>query len=128
VIRNVLKLLALLADEIVIVALVIIFLRRVSARLAVIVGGALILFNLFLVKLLWGTLKKKAEVGAEALIGEKAVVVEDLNPVGLVKVKNELWTAECISGTARRGEKVRIVQVKGAKLLVEKDDNAGKFL
>ena len=70
--------------------------------------------------ILHGGLNARPQTGSEGLIGRTAVVVEDLNPEGLVRIENELWSAECVNGTARRGEVVVIVGVGGAKVLVER--------
>jgi membrane-bound serine protease (ClpP class) len=55
----------------------------------------------------------------EQLIGRQGVVLRDLNPRGVVQVASEHWTAEAVSGTPRKGEHIRVVQMEGLKLKVE---------
>ncbi|NJF25528.1 NfeD family protein [Thermococcus sp. Bubb.Bath] len=72
--------------------------------------------------ILRGGLSARPRAGSESLVGRIALVVEDLDPEGLVKVDGELWSAECIKGSARRGEVVKIVGVSGSKVLVERPE------
>ncbi|MCA6214078.1 NfeD family protein [Thermococcus sp. 101 C5] len=125
-VKNILKIISILADEIVVGAFLFFILPRaginVPLKPALAVIGFLIFKDVIAVKFLWEVFEKRVEVGPEALIGKEAIVVEDLNPKGVVKVGNELWIAECINGEAKKGEKVRIVEVRGTKLLVERQE------
>lgn len=58
--------------------------------------------------------------GKEEMIGQEAVVKTTLSPDGEVFVMGELWKAHLTSGTARSGEKVRVISIKGLLLTVEK--------
>jgi len=54
------------------------------------------------------------------MMGQGAVVVEPLSPVGQVRCAGELWRAvETHERVVGRGEKVRVVQVRGLELEVE---------
>ena len=121
--RNALKLFALLADEIVVGVFLLIILPGIGVNVPLIpslgVLGFLIFKDVVAVKFLWEVFDKRVEVGPEALIGAEGVVVEDLDPYGLVKVKNELWSAECFNGRAKKGEKVVVVDVRGTRLIVK---------
>lgn len=123
-IKNILKILSILADEIVVGIFLFFILPRaginVPLKPALAVIGFLIFKDVIAVKFLWEVFEKRVEVGPEALIGKEALVVEELMPKGIVKVENELWIAECMNGEAKKGEKVRVVNVKGTKLLVER--------
>lgn len=123
-VKNAIKTLSILADEIVVGIFLFFILPRAGINVPLKPALAVIAFLIFkdviAVKFLWEVFEKKAEVGPEALIGKEALVVEELMPKGVVKVGNELWIAECINGTAKRGEKVKIIQVRGTKLLVER--------
>ncbi len=123
--RNLLKLLALMADEVVVGIFLLIVLPSLGIGVplwAVAVVVAVLLAKDFLIApfILRGGLNARPQTGSESLIGRTVVVVEDLSPEGLVKVGGELWSAECVDGTARRGEVVVIVGVSGAKVLVER--------
>lgn len=107
--KNLLTLLALAADEIAVGLFLLLVLPSFGIEvplwaIAVVIG--ILLAKDFLVApfVLRGRLKARPQTGSESLIGRTAVVVEDLTPEGLVKLDGELWSAECVNGTARRGE------------------------
>lgn len=50
--------------------------------------------------------------------GEMGVAVGDLIPTGVVRVRGEEWSAECVNGTARRGTPVQVLEVQGVRLRV----------
>jgi membrane-bound serine protease (ClpP class) len=54
------------------------------------------------------------------LIGEEGVAKTDLDPVGLVNVRAEDWTAESDGRTIKAGSKVRVRAEQGLRLKVEK--------
>ena len=68
--------------------------------------------------LMWWSKRRKAVVGAEALIGRTAVVAADCMPVGQVRIVGELWQARCGSG-AEIGDKVIVTALDGLTLVVE---------
>jgi len=125
-IKNILKVLSILADEIVVGIFLFFILPRagieVPLKPALAVIGFLIFKDVIAVKFLWEVFDKMVEVGPEALIGKEAMVVEELNPKGVVKIGNELWIAECVNGTAKRGEKVKVIEVRSTRLLVERQE------
>jgi membrane-bound serine protease (ClpP class) len=55
----------------------------------------------------------------ERLVGQEGVVLQDLDPTGVVQVASEHWTAASVRGTPRKGERVRVVQMEGLRLKVE---------
>ena len=119
-----LKLLALMADEVLIIVLFLLPFPQLGLRVPF--WATLLLIAVLLAKdiavapyVLRGGLERKPEVGPESLIGKTAVVLEDLNPEGIVKVEGELWRALCLNGKASRGDKVLIVGVRGTTVLVE---------
>jgi len=120
-----LKLIALIADEIIVGVFLLVVLPALGIEVPVLIIG--LILGILLVKdvliapyVLGGGLEKRPKAGPESLVGRTAMVVEDLSPEGHVKLDGELWRAECLHGTARRGEKVRVVEVDGTKLLVER--------
>ncbi len=62
--------------------------------------------------------RRRAVVGAEALIGKAGVAVADLWPHGQVKVDGELWQARC-EGGADAGTRVVVTGIEGLTLTVE---------
>ena len=62
--------------------------------------------------------RRKSVVGAEALIGQRALVAAECRPVGQVRVVGELWQARCDHG-ADVGDEVIVKALDGLTLLVE---------
>lgn len=58
------------------------------------------------------------------LIGLEAAVIDPLDPVGFVRVRGELWKAEVgdQAHPAAKGDRARVVGIKGMTLIVEKID------
>jgi membrane-bound serine protease (ClpP class) len=68
---------------------------------------------------LWYSRRRKAQVGAETLIGELAEVVTRCAPLGQVRLQGEIWRARCDEG-AERGEHVRVTALEELTLVVER--------
>ena len=64
-------------------------------------------------------MRAKAKSGLEAMIGEQAVALEDIDPEGLIKFKDELWKATSRGKKIAAGKKVRILEAQGLVLIVE---------
>lgn len=65
-------------------------------------------------------LKGKVVIGVQSLIGAIGEVKVKIDPVGIVYVNNEDWSAESFDGTpVKKGEFVKVKEVKGIKLIVE---------
>jgi membrane protein implicated in regulation of membrane protease activity len=67
---------------------------------------------------IWFSKRKRATVGAEALVGRTAQVVRPCRPLGYVRLDGELWQARCTGG-ADRGQEVRVTALEGLTLVVE---------
>ncbi len=67
---------------------------------------------------LWWSNRRRAQVGAEALAGQTARVVDACDPYGKVAVHGEVWSARCEAG-AEVDQTVRIRGVSGLTLDVE---------
>ena len=93
-----------------------------TLRVAIIVTAVLLgLFFLFGMTAVVRAHRRKPETGKEEMVGEVGRVVEDLDPEGLVKVRGELWRAVSKDGSRIKvGEKVRVVEVRGLTLVVER--------
>jgi membrane-bound ClpP family serine protease len=63
--------------------------------------------------------KRRVRTGFEEMIGEEALVLEDINLEGKVRVDDELWAATARGGNFLKGERVRICGHEGLTLLVE---------
>jgi len=62
--------------------------------------------------------RRRAVVGAEALIGQRALVAAECRPVGQVRLVGELWQARCDPG-ADVGDEVIVRALDGLTLVVE---------
>lgn len=62
----------------------------------------------------------RLRVGPEALLGMRAEVVQPCSPVGLVRVRGELWNARS-SAPVDSGQTVTVSGVDGLTLRVEPD-------
>lgn len=65
------------------------------------------------------SMRAKASTGLKAMIGGEARVVEDIDPEGKVKIRDELWAATAGGEKITAGEKVRIAKIQGLVLVVE---------
>lgn len=92
----------------------------------VIIGATIVsaLFFLFVIGFGIRAQRRKVVTGIQGLIGDIGEVVDTLSPVGIVKIQGERWNAESVSGIIDKGEKVRIKEMKGLKLIVEKINNS----
>jgi membrane-bound serine protease (ClpP class) len=68
--------------------------------------------------LIWWSKRRRVAVGAETLVGRRAVVSADCMPDGQVRVAGELWRARC-EGGAGVGDEVVIREIDGLTLVVE---------
>jgi membrane-bound serine protease (ClpP class) len=84
---------------------------------AAIVGGGLIEVAESVFWFRWSR-RRRAQVGAETLIGARATVATACAPYGQVRVKGELWRARCDAG-ASEGATVVIVARDGLTLVVD---------
>jgi membrane-bound serine protease (ClpP class) len=93
---------------------------QVSLHLVVAVGLSTGAFFAFVIAKVLGIHRRRPTTGMEALLGQLAVARSDLDPVGTVFLKGELWQAVVSEGSVRRGEQVEITEVSGFKLRVRK--------
>lgn len=65
------------------------------------------------------SMKTKAKSGTRSMIGKHAVVIEDIDPKGKVRIWGEIWMAMGYTERIPSGMKVKILDVKGLVLIVE---------
>lgn len=78
------------------------------------------LFFLFVIGMGLKAQRLKPTTGMTALLNETGTANETLSPVGMVLLHGELWQAESLSGEISKGEKIRVKDMQGFKLFVEK--------
>ncbi len=59
------------------------------------------------------------KTGPQEMIGEEAVVLEEIDPDGKVRTRGEIWNARAFGHKFQKGDKARIIGVQGLVLLVE---------
>jgi membrane-bound ClpP family serine protease len=116
------KVLILMVDEAVIIALIVLILHFVGIQITVpiIIGAATIFVILVFVRhiMVIPTFHKKQVTGREGMIGEQGRVVEPLTPFGTVIVRGEYWKAESLDEHLGFNEDVEIVGFEGLTLKV----------
>ena len=70
--------------------------------------------------------KRKVQTGFEKMIDEEAVVIEEINPEGRVRIDDEKWVAAAYGKTFRRDHRLRIRGHEGMTLIVEALSNREK--
>ena len=92
---------------------------RVSPWLLAAVAIALVLFFGFVVRAVMKARHLPRVAGIEGMAGELAVAIDDLNPIGRVRARRENWSAESVGPPIAKGSSVRVVEVRGLRLVVE---------
>jgi membrane-bound serine protease (ClpP class) len=92
---------------------------RVSPWLLAGVAVLLVVFFGFVVGAVMRSRHLPRTAGIESMAGEFGVAVDNLNPSGRVRVRRENWTAESAGPFIAKGSSVRVLQVRGIRLVVE---------
>ena len=74
------------------------------------------------------SMRAKAKGGVQAMIGKRALVVKDIDPLGQITLWGEVWTAAVFNEPIPAGKEVRILDAKGLVLTVDavgEDDRLG---
>jgi len=87
--------------------------------------GATALLFLFVVSTALRTLKSPAVIGTPALVGQTGIARGPLSPTGQVMIHGELWQAVIRCAPVEEGARVRVVDVNGLTLTVEKAGEGG---
>jgi membrane-bound serine protease (ClpP class) len=92
---------------------------RVSPWLLAAVAVALVLFFGFVVRAVVAARRMPRTAGVEDLVGEVGVALGDLAPTGQVRARRETWSAESVGPRIPSGAPVRVVGMRGLRLIVE---------
>ena len=96
----------------------------VTPWVAIAVGVGFGGITVFLVRLAVRARRNKALIGADAMIGHKAIAMEPLAPEGHVLVEGEIWRAVA-DGPAPKGASLRVISHEEMLLHVAPDLSAG---
>jgi membrane protein implicated in regulation of membrane protease activity len=80
---------------------------------------ALIIFSGLVYYGMFAGMRGKVQSGKEKMIGQEALVIEDIDPEGRVEYGNEIWSAVADGRKISRGAKVRICGFQGMRLFVD---------
>ncbi len=96
--------------------------ERVSVPLVVGVGIGIGLLFAGLVTFALRAQRLPIHMGPETVLGKTGIARTDIGLTGQVQVESELWTAETAedSPSIRKGDKVKVVEVRGVHLTVRK--------
>jgi inner membrane protein len=75
--------------------------------------------SLFLYFKIFKAMRQQVKTGREAMIGKKALVVEDINPEGKIEYAGEIWNATARGRCFLKGEQAKITGFRGLLLQVE---------
>ncbi len=92
---------------------------RVSPLVILPVAAFAAFFFLFVVRAAMKLRTRHVVSRSDQLVGKEGIVVRDLEPEGIVQVASEEWSAQTVRGSARRGQRIRVVAMEGLKLQVE---------
>ncbi len=76
--------------------------------------------SLFLYFKIFQAMRQEVKTGQEAMLGQKGLVVEDIDPEGKIQYANEIWDATARESRFLKGEQVKIRGISGLVLQVEK--------
>ncbi|MBU2563309.1 MAG: nodulation protein NfeD [Actinobacteria bacterium] len=77
-------------------------------------------FLIIVIRAVYKIHRQKPVTGEAGITGETAVVCQDLNPQGLVKVYGEIWKAVSEDGKKiKKGQEVKIISLKNLTLMVK---------
>jgi membrane-bound serine protease (ClpP class) len=79
--------------------------------------AALLVFEVIEISIWLRWRKRRSITGADTMIGEKGLAVNDCRPSGQVRLRGQLWSATCPQGVGA-GETVVVTAVRGLKLEV----------
>ncbi|TAN15021.1 MAG: nodulation protein NfeD [Chitinophagaceae bacterium] len=92
---------------------------RISRSVIFTAVGITTAFFLFVIGAGLNAQRARPRTGVEAFSGETGEALDDIMPFGKVQVHGEIWNAESVSGSIKKGQKVKIDRIEGLKLYVE---------
>jgi len=93
---------------------------RVPWKLIIAGSGSTAAFFIIVLWLVVKAQRSKVIMGVEDIPGSSGFTQSDLDPLGVVHVQGEQWSAESIEGPIAKGTKIEVVSVQGLTLKVRK--------
>ncbi len=117
-----LKVLVLLLDEAIILALIFVALRFFDVQIPLLTTILVLLPIAVLVVIIHikviPSFRRKQTTGREGMIGLEGRVVQPLTPVGVIYVKGENWKAKSVGASIEVDEDVEVAGIEGLTLKV----------
>ena len=82
-----------------------------------------LIFSIWLFTFTTAILKRQKPVGVHSLVGARGKVVEKLNPLGMVRIKNELWNARSTESPIEIGADIVVIVEDGLTLHVMRQND-----
>jgi membrane-bound ClpP family serine protease len=79
---------------------------------------SVLLFTWFVYFKMIAAMRAKVQTGKEGMIGEEALVLEDIDPEGKVMVWSEIWSATAKGKRFQKGQRVVIYGFEGLTAVV----------
>ena len=121
--RLIYTIISIVLEEAAIVIVVLVGLSQLDIKVPIgVLIAVMVVFAIFSVLLYRAgsqALRRKP-VALSVMVGTKGKAVNPLAPVGLIKIKDELWEAESIGDKVGIGDEVLVIRQDGLKLLVRK--------
>ena len=109
-----------LADEAIILAVIIIVLSQIGIYLPLWVVIISVLIFLAITFLIYRSLQKTPQLGFENMVGLSGLAIENIGRKGTVRINGELWSAKAKDEDIKIGTQVLVVEQTGLKLTVIK--------
>jgi membrane-bound serine protease (ClpP class) len=94
---------------------------QVDRWLIYVLASAIAVFFMMVVSALLRTRRMPAYMGAQTLVGHRAVARSRLDPDGFVFLEGARWRAHAEGPPVEEGTRVRVVAVQGLKLTVRRE-------
>ena len=123
-----LKILVLLLDEVAAVILVLLvlwyFKIRIPLAVAIVVALLLGAFVFMVHRVVIPSFHMRQVTGSEGMIGIEGEVIEPLKPTGIVRVEGEYWKAKSVDENVPAGESVEILGLNKLVLEVKRKERS----
>jgi membrane-bound ClpP family serine protease len=117
-----------LADEAIILVVVIIVLRQIGMDLPLWAIIFAVLIFIIITFLIYRSLRKNPQLGFENMVGLSGLAIENIGRKGTVKIDGELWAAKAKDENIKVGTQILVIQQTGLKLIVvKKPENVEHF-
>jgi len=100
---------------------------RIATWLIIGVTAGISAFLIIVIRAIFKIHIKKPVTGAMGILGNQGIVIEDLDPEGLIKTHGEIWRAVSIDDTIiLKEDMVEVLKIEGLILYVKRLDNNKK--